>query len=66
MDQVKKGYLMIKYLPIEAMTKDFITKPFQGRKLWEFQKNILNIKSGEYWVYDIHIRSTCYIYANLV
>ena len=44
MDQVEKGNLMINYCTTEAMTAEFMTKPLQGEKFWQFQNDILNIK----------------------
>ena len=40
-DQVKKGNVMIEYLPTKEMVADYFTKPLQGQLFEKFRKRIM-------------------------
>jgi len=42
-DQIKKGYMSVKYCPTTEMIADFFTKPLQGKLFVKFRKAIMNI-----------------------
>ena len=43
-DRVKAGELNIEYSPIGDMVADYSTKPLQGKKFYQFRKEIMNLK----------------------
>ena len=40
-DQVKKGNVMVEYLPTKEMVADYFTKPLQGKLFEKFRKQIM-------------------------
>ena len=43
-DRVIHGELKIEYCSTDGMPADFFTKPLQGKKFFQFPKQIMNIK----------------------
>ena len=43
-DRFKAGKLDIKYCPTGDMVADYLTKPLQGKKFYQFSKEIMNLK----------------------
>ena len=43
-DRVKADELNIKYCPTVDMVVDYFTKPLQGKKFYQFRKEIINLK----------------------
>ena len=44
-DRVKAGDLDIEYCPTGDMVADYFTKPLQGKKFYQFRKEIMNVKN---------------------
>ena len=60
-NQSEKGFLTTKYCLTEAITTEFMTKPLQGGKFWQFRNHVLNIKWGKYQVHNIYISILYYM-----
>ena len=43
-DRVKAGELDIDYCPTGDMVEDYFTNPLQGKKFYQFRKEIMNLK----------------------
>ena len=45
-DQIQEGNLVVKYCPTELMIGDYMTKPLQGAKFYQFRKAIMGLSGG--------------------
>ncbi len=46
-DKVDNQELIVKFCPTDQMIADFMTKPLQGKKFFQFRKEIMNLKNWE-------------------
>ena len=45
-DQIQEENLIVKYCPTDFMIGDYMTKPLQGKKFYQFRKMIMGLDRG--------------------